>query len=98
MEEHMTSSADQRTICDLRRQYIHALNELTIPATRYYLGRTSISAATFPRYLRSIWGDLSEGDRIVLLRDIGQWIDETEAGTYGRFWWEEFVGEVDPDA
>lgn len=77
-------------------RYLRALDELVVPATRYYLGRTSISTSQFPRYLRSVWDDLHVKDRAVLVYDIGRWLEETPTGTYGRSWWLELMEGVTP--
>jgi hypothetical protein len=68
------------------------LDELMICTVRYYLGRGSIAALTFPEMnLPNLFPHCSEQARFVMLRDIKEHADRVDAG-HER---EVFKGDID---
>ena len=55
------------------------LEELLVPATRYYMGRTTIAAETHARALARHWLDIPMRIRAILRRDIEKEINRDDA-------------------
>ena len=55
------------------------LEELLVPATRYYMGRTTIAAGTHARALAADWLKIPARIRSILRRDIEEQINRDDA-------------------
>jgi hypothetical protein len=71
---------------EIARERWGPIEDLLIPAFRYYLGRGSIAAFYFIQKLRQNWCDLPEGTRQLITTETQEYLDQLSVGRDYEEW------------